>query len=259
MRLLQLRTKWPELKEPGFNSMKKLLSLFSIIAVLVLFNQPLFYAQAAGITLDNTGGGSIGSATLTISFTTAANTLIIVGAENDNPVSGMTATWNGTSMTKDIELDAAAEGIDKALFSIYETTGGTHDIVVTGGSAYTEANIASFLGAANGHAVATDSGSTNVASPSVTSTVNTSGFNNAVHVMNSYASSQTAGTATQLLGSIVDSNRALWASNPLSVTPAGSNSIVANIGTASGYVYVGAAYAAAAATTMSHFNFWHVF
>lgn len=82
--------------------MKKLFSLLSIVAILVLFNQPIFYAQAAGSPVfDATATNAANPSTaLTIAHTNAGSgecdVLFSMGGVTDTETS---ATDNGITMT----------------------------------------------------------------------------------------------------------------------------------------------------------------
>jgi hypothetical protein len=201
------------------------------------------------ITLDNQGSGAAAATSVTISYTAAANSLITVCGENDIDVNGsnFTATWNGATMTKDVELHAVGgpdDHVVKTLFSYYETMGGTHNIVVTatGQSTYVEANVASFLGAKNAHAFATTTTYTGANVTSAGDTIDTTGHNNALHIACGYiGTSPTASTGAQIINT-KDNNRTLWASSPYTVTPAGSNTITVTWPSATGAAFLGGAY-----------------
>jgi len=141
-----------------------------------------------------------------------------------------------------------AQGINPSddtstLFSYYNTTAQTANAVCNAPSdTYVSAMVASFTGAKNAHAFATDTGNWNTAQTSKTSTISTTGHPNAMHIAVSYTGTgQTAGSGTQMIQTI-DNARAMWASNPYSISPAGSNSTSITWTVGSGGSYAAGAY-----------------
>jgi len=197
------------------------------------------------IALDNKATGSSNSTSSSVSLTATSSTLIIVGCEDQFTTgSSVTATWAGNAMTQDAQAINTNDDVS-TLFSYYNTTGQTANAVCNAPSdSYVSTMVTSFTGAKNAHAFATDTGHWSDAETSKTSTIDASGHTNAMHIAVSYAGTgQTAGSGTQVL-QIVGNARAMWASNPYSIAPAGSNSISITF-SASGGSYAAGAYDAA--------------
>jgi hypothetical protein len=103
-------------------------------------------------------------------------------------------------MTKDKEATNSSDAVAD-LFSYYNTTATTTNAVCNAsGVTYVAGVVASFTGAKNAHAFAVDSAGWQSPDISKTSTIDTTGHNNAMHVAFSYTGQNiSAGTGTQII------------------------------------------------------------
>lgn len=182
----------------------------------------------AAITVDTTV--SVQAAASATSYTqsmtlSGSNPYLVIGSFNNDNLSTMTATWNGTAMIKECSVSDGALYV--YMFTLANPTLGTHNLVIsTGGIA---SNIwiegANFNGLANSLSEAHSCGTT-ASATSYTNTLTTIS-NNSLHASvftdQNGGSTPTAGAGTQ----VVNGNR-FMASSPYAVTPAGSNTLNAS-------------------------------
>lgn len=102
------------------------------------------------IALDNTAQASTGATSLTFAYTcTGSNLILFVGVEVNNGSTGVTASYNGVSLTQIGFKANATDGNDFYLFMLVNPATGSNNIVLTtstGGNLF--GMVASYTGAA---------------------------------------------------------------------------------------------------------------
>ncbi|RJQ33851.1 hypothetical protein C4568_03560 [Candidatus Parcubacteria bacterium] len=209
--------------------------------------QSLTPAAEAAVALDNTvSAQSVGKVTsLTTAMTVADNTLLIISSFNNDTRTGMTATYDGVSMTNDAQSTGV---LPQYIFSLYVTTGKTANIVITVNDAATDVWVrgASWTGLASQAAEA----SANTTGTGTSATSNLTTTSDDAHVVaslvNENGNAQSMGTNTQ---DIVATTYVAY--SPLASGTAGSKTLTVTWTGSSNWYSAGAAYSLAPASAAS--------